>query len=81
MLAILCDLGLDQYITKGSAPPEEKEVHDKWKSGDAKACTQIELAIGDSEMVYIQGAETASEMWEQLATVKESRGTISLLAA
>ena len=51
-----------------------------WKQGDARARTRIELAIGDSEMIHISGANTAREMWEQLKTVKESRGRLGILA-
>ena len=48
--------------------------------GDARARTRIELAIGDSEMIHISGANIAREMLEQLKTVKESRGRLGILA-
>ncbi|KDR72287.1 hypothetical protein GALMADRAFT_23824, partial [Galerina marginata CBS 339.88] len=76
MLAVLRDLGLEIYIAKDAKIPESK----RWRAGDAKARTRIELAIGDSEMIHISGAETASEMWEQLTTVKESKGRLGVLA-
>jgi len=86
MLAVLMDLGLDKYIEEGAKIPESadknqpttKEAEDikKWRAGDAKARVRIELAISDAEMVHIMGAETAREMWEQLTTVKESKGRL-----
>ena len=90
MLAVLRDLELDTYIEKDACPPiqkdpsksmkEEDERRAKWYRNDAKARTRIELAIGDAEMVHIIGAMTASEMWNQLTTVKEARGDLGVLA-
>ena len=90
MLAILRDLGLEKYIEKDATPPEpadkanptqdERDAEKRWKEGDAKACTCIELSIGDSEMIHISGADTARGMWEQLTTVKESKGRLGVLA-
>jgi hypothetical protein len=90
MLAVLRDLGLETYLDKDSKAPvaadptkptkEEKEAEKKWKDGDAKARTRIELAIGDSEMIHIIGAMSANEMWKQLTLVKESRGKLGVLA-
>src|SRR5271154_4859471 len=90
MLAILRDLNLEEYIEKDSTSPVaidpakptdvEKGLIKTWEKGDAKARTRIELAIGDAEMIHISGANTAKEMWEQLKTVKESRGCLGILA-
>ena len=90
ILAVLRDLNLEEYIEKDSAPPTaaepgrpteyEKGVIKAWKTGDAKARTRIELAIGDAEMIHISGANMAREMWEQLTMVKESRGRLGILA-
>ena len=90
MLAILWDLGLEKYIEKDATPPEpadkanltqdEKDTEKRWKEGDAKAHTCIDLSIGDSEMIHISGADTARGMWEQLTTVKESQGRLGVLA-
>jgi gag-polypeptide of LTR copia-type len=90
MLAVLRDLGLETYIERDavspapaiplSPTPEEIEAIRKWKEGDAKTQTRIELAIGDSEMIHLVGARTASEMWKQLSLVKESRGKLGVLA-
>ena len=90
MLAVLRDLGLEKYIAKGAVPPElsdpqnpkkdEEVAIAKWHEADAKAQTQIELAVGDAEMVHLSGAETAREMWDQLCMVKESKGRIGILA-
>ena len=88
MQAILRDLGIEKYIEEDSAhsvaktPPTEADikVQKEWKTGDAKAWTQIELVIGDAEMIHISGATTAQEMWKQLTMVKESRGHLGVLA-
>jgi gag-polypeptide of LTR copia-type len=90
MLAVLRDLGLEKYIAKDAKAPEsadkskptneEVEAQKKWKEGDTKAHTRIELSIGDAEMIHISGAETARQMWDQLTTVKESKGRLGVLA-
>ena len=90
MLAILQDLELEKYIEKDAIPPEpadkanltqdEKEAVKKWKEGDAKAHTCIELSIGDLEMIHISGTDSARGMWEQLTMVKESKGRLGVLA-
>jgi len=90
MLAVLRDLGLEKYITKDAKFPEsidrdkptaeEQAIQKRWIDGDAKAHTRIELAIEDSKMIHLTGAETACEMWDQLTTVKESKGHLGVLA-
>ena len=90
MLAVLRDLNLEKYIDKTNAAPvparrdqptkDETEALDKWKEGDAKARTRIELSVGDSEMIHLSGASTAKEMWSQLSMVKESKGRLGVLA-
>ena len=90
MLVVLRDLGLEKYIATGaklpeladqSKPtPEELEAQKKWREGDIRACTRIELAISDAEMIHISGATTAHEMWSQLSLVKESKGRLGVLA-
>jgi hypothetical protein len=82
MLAILRDLGLEKYVDKTINPPtpDEKEALLKWKEGDAKARTRIELSIGDSEMIHLSGANTARDMWNQLTMVKKARGRLGVLA-
>ena len=90
MLAVLQDLGLEKYIEKDAILPEpadkanltqdEKEAEKKWKEGDAKARTHIELSIGDLEMIHISSTDSARGMWEQLTTVKESKGRFGVLA-
>ena len=59
---------------------EELESQKKWREGDTKACTRIELAISDAEMIHISGATTARKMWSQLSLVKESKGRLGVLA-
>ena len=90
MLAVLRDLNLDTYIEDSARPPVPMDVDNpeqaetdaikKWRDGDAKARTRIELAIGDSEMVHIIGATTAKQMWKQLTLVKEARGRLGILS-
>ena len=90
MLAVLRDLGLEKYIDKATVAPmpanrdqptkEEIDALDKWKEGDAKARTRIELSIRDAETIHICGATTAKEMWNQLSMVKESKGRLGILA-
>jgi hypothetical protein len=69
MLAVLRDLGLEKYIAADARIPEsadrskstavELEEQKKWREGDIKACTQIELAISDAKMIHIRGVMTA----------------------
>ncbi|KAJ3543106.1 hypothetical protein NMY22_g3260 [Coprinellus aureogranulatus] len=80
MLAILRDLGLEKYIEADSKPSGSDEAKEAWRAGDAKTRTRIELAVGDSEMIHISGAETAAQMWKQLSQVKESKGKLGVLA-
>lgn len=87
---IIRDLGLEEYIEKDLKCPiardptkvteEEEKAQKQWKTGDAKAQTQIELVIRDAEIIHISGTVTAQEMWEQLTMVKESRGQLGVLA-
>jgi len=89
MLVVLRNLGLEKYIAKDAKFPEsidrdkptaeEQAIQKCWIDGDTKACTRIELAIGDSEMIHLTGAETARQMWDQLTTVKESKGRLGVL--
>ena len=88
MLVVLHDLGLEKYISDNApelADPnkptdDEKAAQKAWHEGDAKAQVQIELAIGDTEMIHITTARTACQMWEQLTMVKESKGRLGVLA-
>ena len=90
MLAVLRDLNLEKYIEKTAMSPipadpgnptkDEIDAMDKWREGDARTRTRIKLAIGDTEMIHISGATIAREMWDQLSTVKESKGHLGVLA-
>ena len=79
MLAILGDLDLEDIIT--TSPPDEKNEKEYkiWKKRDAKARMWIELAVGNSKMIHLLGPEMAMVMWDQLRTVKESRGRLGIL--
>ena len=82
MLAILKDQGLEKYVEKTAESPkprkpaepmtEETVAIDKWKEGDTKAHTRIELSIRDSKMIHLSSTVTACDMWNQLSLVKES---------
>ena len=90
MLAILRDQGLEKYVHKEVEPPtpvkpaeptkEELEAAEKWKEGDARACTRIELSLGNSKMIHLSSATMAKEMWNQLCMVKKSKGCLGILA-
>src|SRR5665213_3494839 len=90
MLAVLRDLRLEKYIEEKyiipvaadikNVTPDEQKAIDKWKEGDAKARTRLELSISDPELIHISGATTASGMWKQLTQVKESKGKLGVLA-
>jgi hypothetical protein len=90
ILAILRDNELEGYVDGTEAYPtvvdpttptttEKKDIA-KWKKGDGKARSKIELALGNSQMVHIAGAETAAHMWTQLCTVKEVRGQLGIMS-
>ncbi|EJT96525.1 hypothetical protein DACRYDRAFT_43667, partial [Dacryopinax primogenitus] len=51
----------------------------EWDEIDMRAQNQIELCVGDMEMVYLIGALTAGQMWSQLIMVKESRGELGVM--
>lgn len=66
MLVVFRDLGLEKYIAKDAKVPEsadttkpetkeDLEVKKKWAEGDGKACTWIELSIGNAKMIHISG--------------------------
>jgi hypothetical protein len=50
-----------------------------WNKGDGKARSKIELALGNSQMVHIAGADPVLKMWMQLCTVKEARGQLGIM--
>ncbi|KZO90280.1 hypothetical protein CALVIDRAFT_490740, partial [Calocera viscosa TUFC12733] len=51
-----------------------------WDAVDMRAQNQIELSVGDADMVHLIGAETAGQMWSQLIRVKEMRGELGIMA-
>lgn len=51
-----------------------------WETGESKARTRLELAIGDTEMAHILGATTAGEIWTRLLEIKETKGRLGILA-
>lgn len=91
ILAIMRDRRLIGQIDGTNPYPEpadpkkidkaEQVLIDAWIVIDGPAQTQIELSIGDSEMVHILQAKTAKEMWDTLCAVKEPRGALGVLSA
>ena len=90
VIAVLRDKELLEYVDGTEVKPiaadpdaptaDEAKAIKAWIKADGKAQSQIELALGDSQMVHIAGAETARAMWEQLRTVKEQCGQHGILA-
>lgn len=89
MLAIFQDLRLEKYLTEDAPKPsktdkttdEEKRALEAWNAGDSRARGRIVLAISDAEIVHILCADTAKQMWNQLAAVKEPKGRLGVLTA
>ncbi|KAJ3525781.1 hypothetical protein NMY22_g10432 [Coprinellus aureogranulatus] len=91
MLAILRDQGHDKYVTSaektkpvitatGASPAVTSVDVAAWETGEQKARTRIELAIGDTKKIHILGADTAAAIWERLCQVKETKGCLGVLA-
>src|SRR6266850_8520317 len=90
MLAIFCELELDEYIKEGAAQPSpliqevptEEDVQRilAWRKKDEKVRTQIQLAVTDAVMIHLLSATTARDMWKQLCTIYESRGRLGIIA-
>jgi hypothetical protein len=90
MLAILQDLSLETYVKESLKVPvvadpskltkDISKAIKKWENRDANMRMRIELAVGDSEMIHLVGAQTVREMWRQLTLVKEFRGKLGILA-
>src|ERR1700761_512114 len=88
--SILRDRGLLKYVTGTATRPtpatantptaDELKAMEEWDDNDARAQTQIELTLSDSQMIHISGATTSAQMWKQLVTVKESRGKLGILS-
>jgi hypothetical protein len=88
--AILHDNKLEGYVDGSNNYPapvdpakpttDEAKAIAKWKKGDGKARSKIELALGNSQMIHLAGAQTAAQMWKQLCTVKEARGQLGILS-
>lgn len=72
MIAILRDKDLLEYVdgstlhpvpaNANAVTPTKKTAMSAWDKKDGKAQSQIELALGDAQMVHISGAKTFAEM-------------------
>ncbi|KZT51066.1 hypothetical protein CALCODRAFT_430669, partial [Calocera cornea HHB12733] len=71
MQAVFRERGLLSYVD-GTTP--------HWDEIDVRAQSQIELCVGDADMVHLIGAVTAGQMWSQLITVKEMTGELGRMA-
>ncbi|CAG8742232.1 4094_t:CDS:1, partial [Acaulospora colombiana] len=82
--AVLRRRKLIQYIdgtrtrpvpAKVNEPDEtEKGLIEAWEEKDQEAQDQILLTLGQDEMVHVDRATTAKEMWDALIMVKETGG-------
>jgi gag-polypeptide of LTR copia-type len=52
-----------------------------WDAKDWQIQSLLRLAISNAELVYLMGAQSACQMWEQLKEVKEPRGVLGVLSA
>jgi hypothetical protein len=68
-------------VLRTESPVVTQDDIAKWEKGELKARTRLELAISDTEMAHIIGAETAYQIWERLCQVKEPKGRLGILAA
>ena len=73
--------GLVKPVLWTEAPAVTQDDVAKWEKGELKVRTRLELAISDTEMAHIIGAETAYQIWERLCQVKEPKGRLRILAA
>ena len=90
MLAILRELDLDDMVDDDQKLPtakdekaptiEELKERSAWLKKDEKVRTRIELAVNDTVMIHLLGADTAYDMWNQLKTIYEPKGHIGVLA-
>jgi hypothetical protein len=89
MLAVLRELKLEPFITgdrkerpviSSTSPVVTQDDINTWAESESKARIRLELAISDSEMVHIIGAETAGAIWDRLTQVKETKGRLGILA-
>lgn len=83
MIAVLRERKLLNYImdpsymkrpepaTADKPTEDEKRKQEDWDYRDGQARTQLELSIGDSEMVHLLNTTSAKEMWDALVAVKE----------
>ncbi|KZO92961.1 hypothetical protein CALVIDRAFT_486725, partial [Calocera viscosa TUFC12733] len=89
MQALLRERGLLSYVdgttkrpvsaTDNPTSAEQIAMMD-WDAVHMRAQNQIELSVGDPDMVHLIGAETAGQMWSQLIRVKEMRGELGIMA-
>ncbi|KAJ7648825.1 hypothetical protein B0H17DRAFT_958815, partial [Mycena rosella] len=50
-----------------------------WSKGDAKTKCRITEMVSDDQVAYIRDARTAAEMWNNLRTIYEATGMLSMI--
>jgi hypothetical protein len=65
-----------------SAPTvtESKAITD-WETEDLHARHLLQTALGDSELIHLQGATDAAEAWNQLKEIHEPKGLTAIVDA
>ncbi|KAJ7687226.1 hypothetical protein B0H17DRAFT_842623, partial [Mycena rosella] len=51
-----------------------------WETGDAKTMRRITEMVSDDQVAYIRDATSAAEMWNNLRTIYEATGMLSMIA-
>src|ERR1700710_2093633 len=69
-----------QAVPITGATEEWQEANTKWETDDCNARALIKVAVHQNQAVYLFGAETARQLWEQLRAAKEPRGQAGILA-
>jgi len=92
MEALLVDRDLIDYVDGTIKEPVAPAATDlaamaayntsfsSWKPKNAKAKSLLVMAISDGEMIHIEGATTAMDMWNQLCLLKEPKGPSSIVS-
>jgi hypothetical protein len=52
-----------------------------WVMEDLHAKHLLQVALGDGELIHLQGSQNAAEAWRQLKEVKEPKGVTAIVDA
>jgi hypothetical protein len=93
LIAVLEDRELEEFLEEESyrdkptmADPDNPTADEKkdiraWERREAKTRSQITLSLAADQMIYIEGCETAWEMWKSLCDAKEPKGFLGVMTA